>query len=380
MSLPTVYFFCCNESGNLQEDVIALAEGFKEIGVPYFSNCNYWLQSPSQDDYLFRSSPEVNPEDCDIVVVSYTWPVWVSMGDFTRRQQPLPEIIFRKNRRFSTVFMDNHDGYRTVSWEPEFRYFDFILRTKFNPRVWHPGNCQPWAYGLTKRVIEATEGGLPFSERTRALLVNYGASHPFRYGARELAKKILQPLAEKVIPIDRTTDDLTIHPNDEFGRLMWEQTGGRYCRPYYERLKSTQMISCFCGDVLPPAPQRPDSYLVGGRRAAALRLFYESLARFDKRAWRAVGCDSFRFWEGMGAGCAVVNLDLEHYGVEMPVMPDAGVHYIGVKLHEIQEALEILSSESHAVEAIAKAGHAWAKTHYSPSAVAARFLKLFSNS
>ena len=226
-------------------------------------------------------------------------------------------------------------------------------------------------------MIEATAGGIPFSERTRALLVNYGASHPFSYGARELAKRILQPRFEEVIPIDRTTDDLTLLPNDEFGRLMWEQTGGRFCRPYYQRLKTTQMISSFCGDIIPPAPQRPEGYLVGGRRAAVLRLLYEGMASFDKRAWRAVGCDSFRFWEGFGAACAVVNVDLEHYGVEMPVMPRAGIHYIGVKFHQFDQTLEMLSAENPVLGGIAAAGHAWAEANYSPSAVARRFLKLF---
>jgi hypothetical protein len=41
---PRVYFFCRNDPGNLLEDVIALAEGLVELGIPFYSNCDYWQQ------------------------------------------------------------------------------------------------------------------------------------------------------------------------------------------------------------------------------------------------------------------------------------------------------------------------------------------------
>src|SRR4029077_8511261 len=58
MGLPRVYFFCSDQPGDLQEDVIALAEGFAELGIPFFANCNYWLQSTDPDAYLFRHTPD----------------------------------------------------------------------------------------------------------------------------------------------------------------------------------------------------------------------------------------------------------------------------------------------------------------------------------
>src|SRR5882724_7252659 len=69
---PTVYFYCCDEPDNLQEDVIALAEGLRELGVPFFGNCDYWRQSLATDDFLIRHDPDVSHDDCDIVVVSFT--------------------------------------------------------------------------------------------------------------------------------------------------------------------------------------------------------------------------------------------------------------------------------------------------------------------
>src|ERR1041384_4867313 len=160
-NLPRIYFYCCNDDGNLQEDVITLAEGFRQLGVPYFANCDYWQQSSTPGDYLYRANAEVTPQDCDVVVVSYTWPYWIRMTTFDLVRRPLPAGLFTKGRRYRTVYMDSHDGHRTVSWEPEFRKFDLILRCKLNGRAWHPENMRPWVLGFTNRIIQATSGAPP---------------------------------------------------------------------------------------------------------------------------------------------------------------------------------------------------------------------------
>jgi hypothetical protein len=379
MTNPRVYFFCCNEPGNLQEDVIALAEGLKELGVSYFSTCDYWLQSLDPDDYLFKHYPEVTHHDCDIVVVSYTWPQWVRMGTFDLRRQPLPAGLFSKPRKYVTVYMDNNDGYRTISWDPEYRQFDLILRSKFNSRAWHPGNTRAWAYGLTNRIIEATKGALPFRARRPAVLVNFGASHPFKYGARELSRDRLEPKIERVLPLDRTIDNLSVEPMDPYESLMWRQTGGRFSRGYYERLKQTQAVACFCGDIIPPGPFRgADRYLLGGNRAKFRKMLYWMLGWFSARAPRAVGCDSFRFWEALGAGSAALNVDLALYGVELPVMPENGTHYLGVDFGRVDVLVEQLGDDPSLLERVADAGKRWAQLYYSPKAAAERFLQMCS--
>src|SRR5258706_5978760 len=114
---PRIYFYCSDEDGNLQEDVITLAEGLRELGVPFFGSCNYWLESTAPGDYLIRHDPDVTPDDCDVVIMSYTWPYWIRMRTFDLARRPLPRDLFRKGRRYKTVYMDSHDGYRTVSLE-----------------------------------------------------------------------------------------------------------------------------------------------------------------------------------------------------------------------------------------------------------------------
>lgn len=375
MAVPKIYFFCRDEEDNLQEDVIAIAEGLRELGIPYFANCDYWRQSPVAGDFLFRRTPDVIPEDCDAVVVSYTWPHWVRMKTFDFLPRPLPEGLFRKGRRYKTVYMDNHDGHRTVSWEAEFRQFDLILRSKLNRRAWHPGNMRPWALGLTNRILKATSGAAAWDARRKAILFNFGASHSYPHGTRIVARERFEPGIQNLLPIDRTVDDLSGEPGDPYDALMWRQTGGRYSRAYYERLKHTQAVACYCGDLIPPMPFRnPERYMVGGNKAKIRRAVFEFLARFDPRPWRSVQWDSFRFWECLAAGCVAFNLDLERYGVELPVMPRNWVDYIGVDFGNVDASLTRLADDPDCMRRIAESGRTWALEHYSPKAVASRFL------
>jgi hypothetical protein len=378
MAIPKIYFYCSNEPGNLQEDVIALAEGLTDLGIRYYSNCDYWLQSATSGDYLFRHEPGISHHVCDIVVVGYTWPYWVKMKNFSLRRQPLPDGLFKKGRTYTTVYMDNFDGHRTISWEREYRQFDVILRSKLNSRIWYPENMRPWAYGLTNRFIQATANPPPFASRRRTLLVNFGASHPYPHGARNLARTCFEPKIERILPLDRTLDDLSEEPSDPYEALMWHQTGGRFSRSYYERLKISQAVECFCGELIPPMPFRdPERYLVGGNRAKLRRMLFQALGWFDPRPPRSVGWDSFRFWEALAAGCAAINVDLGHYGVELPVMPENGKHYLGINFSRIDDFVERLRAEPTLLESVGRAGKRWAVKHYSPKAVAQRFLSLF---
>lgn len=375
MSIPTVYFYCRDEEANLQEDVIALAEGLNALGVPHHANTNYWQQSTVPGDYLLRHDPVVTPDDCDIVVVSYTWPAWMHPDTYAVDRRPLPEGLFKRGRRYRTVYMDSHDGYRTVSWEPEFRAFDMILRAKMNRRAWHPANLRPWVLGLNNRIIDATANGRPFNDRHPSVLVNFGASHPYSHTVRDVAAQAVEPRLAQVLEIDRTKDDLSAAPSDPFGALMWRQTGRRFSRAYYERLKRSQAVACFCGDLIPPSPYDPSGYLVGGNKARIRRQLFDWLARLDRRPWRSIQWDSFRFWESLAAGCAAFNIDLDQYGVALPVMPVNGEHYFGLRFGSVKETIDRIEADPGLLERVAGQGRQWAMEHYAPRALAARLLE-----
>jgi hypothetical protein len=373
----SVYFYCREEENNLQEDVIAIAEGLDVLGIRHYANTNYWRRSTAPGDFLLKHDPQVGPDDCDIVIVSYTWPSWIDPATFRADRRPLPAGLFKPGRRYRTIYMDSHDGYRTVSWEPEFRQFDVILRAKFNHRLWHPGNMRPWVLGLNQRILDATAGAPPFASRQRRVLVNFGASHPYGHATREVAAQRVEPRLGAVLPIDRTKDDLSAEPGDPLEALMWRQTGHRFSRAYYERLKASQAVACFCGDLIPAAPfAHAERYLAGGRRAAIRRAVFDFFDRFDPRPARALQWDSFRFWESLAAGCAAINIDLDRYGVSLPVMPTNWTHYIGVDFDRAGEAIDRLQSDPQLLERVGQAGRDWALAHYSPRALAERLLKL----
>jgi hypothetical protein len=375
MSLPRVYFYCCPEPHNLQDDIVILAEGLRSLGIPFFASADYWQQSPVPGDFLFRQTPEVAPDDCDVVVLPYTWFNWVLLGEPAPIRREVPPGLFKAGRRYRTVYMDTNDGIRTVSWEPSFRQFDLILRTKYCRRAWNPGNLRPWVLGFSERMARMTMGAPPFAARRRSILVNFGASHSYPHGARLRSHQSFDPEVKRILELDATRDDLSVVPGDPYDRLMWEQTNHRHSRSYYQRLVNSQAVSCFCGELIPPMPWRdPARLLAGGNKARLKRRFFEVLAHVDPRPERIVQWDSWRFWESLVAGCAVFNLDLERYGALLPVMPENGRHYFGVNLERPAAIVDQILDDPGLLGRVAAAGQEWALREYSPRAMARRFL------
>jgi hypothetical protein len=317
----------------------------------------------------------VRPDDCDIVALPYTWFNWVVLKGPSPIRKPFPTGLFKPGRRYRTVYLDTSDGLRTVSWEPEFRNFDVILRTKYLRRAWCPGNLRPWVMGLSNRMLKMTAGALPFASRRRAILVNFGASHGYPHTARIRSNETFDPVVSRLFELDTTRDDLSVAPDDPYDRLMWEQTNHRHSRSYYERLGRSQAVSCFCGDLIPPMPWRnPAQYLVGGNKAKVKRALFDVLAHFDPRPERIVQWDSWRFWESLAAGCAVYNIDLERYGALLPVMPENGRHYFGVDLDNPGALIDRIADDPAIVGRVAAEGREWAMANYTPVAMARRFL------
>ena len=151
MNKPTVYFYCCPqgpaENSNYQHDIVALAEGLYDLNIPFYSNINYWKLTPLSDKYLFSHSPDVQPDHCDIVVLSSGWFI---------NGYAMPPQLFHRNRKYMTVFIDIADGVYTDGFRSEFRQFDLVLRGHCNHHaVGYPSNMKPWLFGPTKRIIDA---------------------------------------------------------------------------------------------------------------------------------------------------------------------------------------------------------------------------------
>jgi hypothetical protein len=372
-----IYFYAGEEQDNYQNDLVQLAEGLEELGVEMHSRCDYWQKTPKEGDYLLRRS-DARPEDCDVVVVPYRWFRWIRIGDPEVRSRPMPaEITIPRNKRkHVTVYLDDNDGYSTPSLAPEFRAFDLVLRTKFNRRTWNPPNFRPWAIGLERRILAATEGAPEFAGRRKAIYVNYNASHPFMHSSRRLGIERLHPKLHDVLETYQPPfAELDVPPVDAQARLWWEQTNKRHSPEYYERLKASQACSAFCGELLPPMPYAPHVFGVFGNKAEVQKRFWKLLGSLDPRAERIISWDSFRFWETLAAGSAAFHVDLPKHGVVLPVMPENWKHYIGVDFRNLDKDVRRLKESPAMLEDIAGAGREWAIENYSPRAAAQRFLE-----
>jgi hypothetical protein len=351
-----IFFYCfpqgVPERAAFQHSIICLAEGFKSLGIKFFSNINYWRTSIEREEYLFSHDPLVRPDDCSVVIINDTWVYYANT---------LPDNLFHPGRSYITIYMDDSDENITPSWNPEFRQFDFIFRTHYNKRCKYPANLRPWAFGLSERIIQETNVILDFKMRKRQLLVNFRSKHP----VRKLVQEKFLPHIQDIISIDDNAEDFDIPPIGTYHYLQWAQTGRRHYPDYYRRLKESAACACFGGRFIPNWPRNHVLPLWLGDRI---------LNKLDLRAARILQWDSWRFWESLAAGCVTFHVDFKKYGLLLPVMPINWHHYIGIDLDNIKKTVNRIADNPTILESISREGRQWALEHYSPLPTAQRFI------
>jgi hypothetical protein len=368
-----IYFFNSAVSELYQNDIIPIAEGLKELGYTFTARHDYWREEAGAD-FLFKSSPEVVPEECDLVVASYML-FGVSVTSQAAEQKKFLTLLRRRSAKTKVAFIDDSDGYAVPSWRPEFQHCDLICRTKYNTRAYAPANTIPWAIGLTNRTLRAASSVSEPPGRMRAIYVNYGASHPFEHTTRLKAKTLLHPALAPVLETYQPEfADLSSPPKDPYDRLMWEQTSKRHSRMYFERMKSCLVSSAFCGDEIPAAPWNPAGYCVGGGKARLRRRFFNVVQKFDPRSPRVISSDSFRFWESMACSTVPMQVDFEHYGLKMPVQPEPYIHYLPVRFDDLDKSVSLIKTQLNSLESVGDEARGWAMANYCPRVVAQRFL------
>ena len=355
MSAPRAYFYCVPSEGRAevpyQHLLVALAEGLTALGIRCHSNVDYWPLDLARTTYLLRHDPAVAPRDCAIVVVGDDW------------ERTLPER--EPGDAACWIALDREDGSRLRSLAPAYRAFDYVLRTHYNRDTRYGANFVPWAYGLSERIIEATRTVMP--ARRRVLLANWRHTRN-RHSLRLAVERSILPQVSPVLPIDAAREDPAAPPAGERQRLWWRETGRRHWPAYYERLTGAAACACFGGYFVTRYPAAKES-LVSRALKRALTL--------TRRRTRLISqWDSWRLWETLAAGCAMVHVDLERYGCVLPVMPVNWQHYIGVDLERPQATVERLRDEPEILARVGAGGRAWALTHYGPPATARRVLEL----
>ncbi len=331
-----------------QHPLVCLAEGLRELGVSFYSNRDYWRESPD-GPFLFRHDPKVSRDDCSVVAIDQ---FWFCYGGRT------PPGLFRRGRRYLTAYFDWADGHVTPSWGRAFRGFDFIFRSHWVEGLKYPENFRPWALGLSNRIIRETADPPPFGDRRMVILSNSRIGHPLRATAEP---EILARL-RNIAPVENSTDPLEESPRSPYHLLHWRQTGRRHYPDYYRRLFRSAFCSCLSGYLLP-----------AGNAPAVVPL------RFRRKGpIRAAQWDSWRLWEALAAGCVALHLDFEKYGMKPPLKPRNWDHYLGADLDDLDGFAERVRNETGRLDEIAAQGRRWALEHYSPRAAAERFLNTVS--
>lgn len=352
---------------------IALGEGLKKLGIKLYSNENYWQIEPNKEEYLFKHDPQVKPEDCSVVILNHEW-FWPGYRD-------IPENLFRPDRKYITVFLDNFEsnkGYRHLAFDPNFGgKFDFIFKAHCGSKFKYPDNCIPWAFGLSNRILREVADVPDFISRKQELVVNYrncifvnqktGKKVDSTHTVRKTVKNMFEPAINTIFSINREINSSQQSPTDPYHYLKWVQTGKRHYPDYYQRLQNSIACACFGGWFAPFFIQNPSNKISD----LCTRIY-------KKTAWRSTKVlqwDSWRFWESLAAGCATFHLDFDKYGVFLPIMPENWKHYIGVDLDNVSKTIKRLNDEPEIIEKVAIEGRKWALEHYSPIATAKRFLK-----
>jgi len=371
-----VLYFHCHPQGDkrypaFQHQLINIAFGLQELGISYYSNINYW--KTGKNNYLFNKST-ITPEECDVVVTSH--------GEIEYNWK-LPEFFKKKNSPYKTLYIDTADGLFTRSYSKELQHFDIILKQK-SKGMWYPKNCKfPWTFGLSPYMFKNEEESIAFENRKKEILANYRHSHTFRkLGEKVIPQQLQLPLNKASEPLDYAEKTNLIENENDFHKLGFLQSGGRFHPNYLQRLRSTYACACFGGSIIPPkfftknkTTLRLGNYFYDNTNKGRLLELLRKWNLQIKHRYALYQWDSWRLWETFASGAVAIHVDFEKYGIQFPVMPENYKHYIGIDLgNPKNEITRIKSLTNKDWETIGKNGAEWARTHYSPKAVAKRFL------
>lgn len=367
-------YFLIPDTPHLNDDsIVYLAEGLRELNINFSSNRDYWLMP--ENKFLFTKT-DIDPREFDAIIISYKWTEHMDPFTFKTISNDLPKWLFDKGRKYQTVYLDSRDGYNTLSYTSKFRNFDFILRAKKNKFTKNYSNIYPWVLGFQNRILKE-KIGISTSEKNYKIAVNFNYSHPYQHQLRKLAEECFISKLPTAL-IDRRVSPKE-KPTDDYSLLMWENTVGLHNPKYYNHTENCLMVAAFCGELIPGKPYDPTPYMLGGKKAQIKKNMFGLLSTILRKKPRVIQWDSWRFWETLALGSVPIHIDLEKYGVELPIMPENWKHYIGIDLDDINFAIEKLIDDKETIYEIARNGEQWALENYSPKASAKHFLELLGN-
>lgn len=322
-----VYFYIpttAQKPQKMDHTAECLAAGLHSMGFPLFSN----VESP------YTTQKDLRKVGRHIYVLEVTDENYSPQLMQAFEQFAVPhKVITSKADRTASIFTP--DGISALmTHENKFR------------RV--RGRRIPWGIGLTHRAMRETEAIGPFEEREDVILRNFRPTP--NQGVRDSIDLMLLGHLEKHFKIDRSIDQ-----NDKF------------TSNHLQRLIDYKACLAHGGNIEPNLMPHP--YF-------AKQEVYQKLAQHITYHQPVViiRWDSWRWYESLAAGCLTFNLDLEKYGLVLPIMPTPWEHYIPIDYEDPKGMVDRLMAERSRWAEIAANGREWVRTHYSPEAAAQRFL------
>lgn len=336
-------------------DYISLAEGLTALGIRCYGDRDMYQPGIGQP-FLIKHDEKFRPDDADIVFFHF---LIYRAGEY-RANQLIRKITHSRNRQFITVFIDADDGLITPGYKKGAQSCDIVLKSHYNHKYKYPSNFYPWQFGLTHRILNAVNP-VSFDKKINSFLVNFRQRHQLR----DYINNQIRPIVEKYMHWDNTIDNFTNEELNEEEILLWKQTGGRHYPNYYNKLSTSKACACYGGVFALPWGNHNKYTAKIARKINNII----QISQWDRvRQW-----DSWRLWETWAAGSCVIHIDFEKYGCRLPVMPENGIHYIGIDINNLPEFEQSFGKDT---ESIARNGREFVLKNYIPVETARRLLDL----
>ncbi|QOX80341.1 hypothetical protein FY034_15820 [Trichlorobacter lovleyi] len=323
--------FFLSDNADYSYAAVCLADGLNQLGIPIRSNISY--HEPLISDFAFSASPPAESSSIGLVVLDLTETLPLH-NQIVRFSAPHPR----------TVVLCMHDNAGEICFPDHYAFCSHENRFRAIA-----GNRIPIAFGISSAMLQ----------HSQKMLTNQTARCPdFLAGFRPSESQSLRasldlsfvPLLMQHFNVNKTLTG-TERWGEDYYRFLSAHTGCLAYGGYYGQnllnnpwFHFVEPLSSFLQQV------------TWQRDTAVLR-------------W-----DSWRFWESLVFGCATVHLDFEQYGFSLPVLPVNWEHYIGIRLEHLKEDVERIHDERQRLPEIGRAGREWAIRHYSPTAIAQRFI------
>jgi hypothetical protein len=315
-----------------------LQQGFAALGIPCHTLPSELGevtidQRPVAPD--FRLSAAIPPANAALTVIDVT-----NLPATFYRHPSLPALLGGlKARRLLLISQsdENSDFWNDLVVQGS---RVTLLATSENENFRPPGKRLPWAFGLSQAIIDRVQ---PRSDRPHGILRNFRPS--LSQDVRAMLDLVLLPHLARDFIIDRHLDGAGHAQDGHFARLAASEA----CFAYGGALREDVSRNPAFGIVTQATPFLAEPVIL---------------------RW-----DSWRFWEALASGCTAIHLDLERYGLMLPVMPEPWVHYVPIDLADPRATAERIVAERGRLPEIGAAGRQWALAHYAPRPTAERLIR-----